>query len=338
MIFLTDHGEYAAAHGMLLEKWHTAYAEALHVPMVVSHRALKAYPAYAQAQGYTGSLAGKTPPANHPVHGDVLRQCDALTSHVDILPTVLGLAGLTDKEIAKLGQTLSQSRPVPPLPGVNLAPLIRGEWKPDEVRERDGSPRKGVLFITDDEITAPLAFERSENDLRSHEEFQVYKMTVDAVRHGTPKKAAVKMTPGSVKQPQPCALRADGGLQAGALFRSFGARRRRNGRCTTSPTIPTRRRRCCASARRRRRRATTCRAGPTRRRCREGGRIGRAAGGAGGAVFELEFQAGNSQHAGVIRREFVAPACERRTQVKSASPEQASTGYPAFAGYDSFCF
>lgn len=200
VIFLTDHGEYGAAHGMMLEKWHTAYAEALHVPMVINYRPLAAYPAYAKGQGYVPP-DGWTPPSYYPAETDALRQCDALTSHVDILPTVLGLAGLSQKDIAKLGQQLSQSRPVPPLPGVDLAPLIRGEWAPHEVREADGSRRKGVLFITDDEITAPMSFARSENDVRSWEEYEVYLKTVDLVRHGTPKQGAVDIQPGSVAQP-----------------------------------------------------------------------------------------------------------------------------------------
>lgn len=201
VMFLTDHGEYGAAHGMMLEKWHTAYAEALHVPVVVNYRALKNYPAYAQSQGYKGPLAGKTPPGVPP-HSDVLRQCDALTSHVDIVPTVLGLTGLSAVEIAKLGQQLAESRSVPPLPGVDLSPLIRGEWDPDTVYERDGDKRKGVLFITDDEITAPLSFERSENDVRSWMEYDVYLKTVELVRNRTPENPKVKsIGPGSVKQP-----------------------------------------------------------------------------------------------------------------------------------------
>ena len=32
---LDAHGEYGAAHGMMIEKWYTAYQEALHVPVVV---------------------------------------------------------------------------------------------------------------------------------------------------------------------------------------------------------------------------------------------------------------------------------------------------------------
>jgi len=192
VIFLTDHGEYAAAHGMMLEKWHTAYAEALHVPVVVNYRPLVRNAAAA---------AGKSPSHSTPAHGDVLRQCDALTSHVDIVPTVMGLAGLSRDDIFRLSQKLAEKRPVPPLPGVDLSPLIRGEWAPDTVIEHGGDPRKAVLFITDDEITAPLSFERTESDIRSYAEFEVYRRVVDQVITGKDGKPGVKMSPGAVKQP-----------------------------------------------------------------------------------------------------------------------------------------
>jgi arylsulfatase A-like enzyme len=188
VIFLADHGEYGTAHGMMLEKWHTAYQEALHVPVVVSYRPL--------VENYAKSK-GKSVPA----HGDVLRQCDALTSHVDILPTVLGLAGIGPEKRAKIADTLSETRPVPTLPGVDLAPLIRGEWAPNEVIESDGRHRQGVLFITDDEITAPLPPSDTVQGKRSYQEFEVYRMTVDAVRDGTGGKPAVELAPGAVKQP-----------------------------------------------------------------------------------------------------------------------------------------
>ena len=182
VVFLADHGEYAAAHGMMLEKWHTAYQEALHVPLVVRYR-----PDAEQI--------------GEPRDVGPLRQCDALTSHVDILPTILGLAGVGPHKRHAIGQTLAQTRPVPPLPGVDLSPLIRGEWAPHEVFEDDKQLRKGVLFITDDEITAPLAFERNQHDINSLKEFQVYKAAVETVRHGTPHKPAVELWPGSVRQP-----------------------------------------------------------------------------------------------------------------------------------------
>jgi arylsulfatase A-like enzyme len=209
VIFLADHGEYAAAHGMMIEKWHTAYQESLHVPVVVQYPPVvaNAMNAYLSGENYgapadPNTLKAKVAAHEHAQgHHDVLRQCDALTSHVDIVPTVMGLAGLTPKDIAKLGKSMSQSRPVPPLPGADLAPLIRGEWDPRVVIEQDGTMRKGVLFITDDEITDTLSFQREEADVRSLEEFQVYKATVEAIRHGTKNKPAVKMRPGPVRQP-----------------------------------------------------------------------------------------------------------------------------------------
>jgi arylsulfatase A-like enzyme len=190
VIFLADHGEYAAAHGMMIEKWHTAYAEALHVPMVVSYRPLLKN--YAESQG-------KTPP--DPVH-DVLRQCDALSSHVDIVPTVLGLAGVGPAERQTIAEYLMMSRPVPNLPGVDLAPLIRGEWGPHEIFESDGTKRQGILFITDDEITAPSPYENDAFSQRSYEEYAVYRASVDRVIKGKPGHDPLPdLTTGSVKQP-----------------------------------------------------------------------------------------------------------------------------------------
>lgn len=171
VIFLADHGEYGAAHGMMMEKWHTAYQEALHVPVVV------------RLPGAEGR-----------------RQIDALTSHIDMLPTILGLAHVGPEERDRIARRMAAHRPVPPLPGIDLAPLIRGEA--DEARETDGSPREGVLFITDDEITAPLPPSRSPEEKKSLKEFAVYDAAVAAVRAGTHGKGPVPdLAPGSVRQP-----------------------------------------------------------------------------------------------------------------------------------------
>lgn len=176
VVFLADHGEYAGAHGMMIEKWHTAYQEALHVPVVVR------FPK-------TGARVEADP-----------TQIDALTSHADILPTILGLAGVTSDERETIRQRLAARRPAPPLPGCDLTPLIKGET--DVVIEPDGRPRQGVLFITDDEITAPLAFSESPQDKKSMQEFEVFKAIVDTVIHGTPGNAAVPaLVPGEVRQP-----------------------------------------------------------------------------------------------------------------------------------------
>lgn len=176
VVFFGDHGEYASAHGMMMEKWHSAYQEAIHVPFVVR------FP--------------ETPDAPT----GVTRQVDALTSHIDILPTVLGLAGVTEEERESIRRDLETERPVPPLPGVNLAPFLRGET--DIIVDPDGQPRKGVLFITDDEITAPLADSHDEYAKKSDAEYAIFSRAVEMVRTGTPHKGPVpQLTPGSVRQP-----------------------------------------------------------------------------------------------------------------------------------------
>ncbi|HEY2069713.1 MAG TPA: sulfatase-like hydrolase/transferase [Rhizomicrobium sp.] len=171
VVFLTDHGEYAAAHGMMMEKWHTAYQEALHVPVVVN------------IPGLTG-----------------MRQIDELTSHVDILPTILGLAGIDNAKRRHLSARLAENRPVPPLPGADLAPVIEGIS--GEIHEPDGSKREGVLFITDDEITAPLPFMRDEHNVHSEKQYEVYKAMVTSVQTGSDGKGPVPgLASGSVCQP-----------------------------------------------------------------------------------------------------------------------------------------
>ncbi len=109
VIFLADHGEYGAAHGMMLEKWYTAYQEAVHVPVVVQ------FPA---SGGETG------PPPGNGIAPEP-RQLDALTSHVDILPTVLGFADVHAEQRCEISAKLAESRPVPPLPGADLSAIIR---------------------------------------------------------------------------------------------------------------------------------------------------------------------------------------------------------------------
>jgi arylsulfatase A-like enzyme len=62
VIFTADHGELLSSHGGLTGKGTTAYKEQNHVPMIVVHPA------------YPGG-----------------RSCKELTSHLDILPTVVGM-------------------------------------------------------------------------------------------------------------------------------------------------------------------------------------------------------------------------------------------------------
>lgn len=78
VVMTSDHGELAGAHGMH-GKGATAYKEQLHVPFMVRH------PAHAGSAG---------------------KKCRALTSHLDITPTILGLAGVTDPERGAMGRNL----------------------------------------------------------------------------------------------------------------------------------------------------------------------------------------------------------------------------------------
>lgn len=177
VVFLADHGEYGAAHSYMLEKWHTAYQEALHVPVVVQSRRYH--------------------------EGDEPRQIDALTSHVDILPTLLGLAEIPPQEVERIAAELRRTRPVPPFAGANLAPLIRG-WA-DHVKEADGSPREGVLFATDDEITEPLQAGADPHEFHSYREYKLFLQMVETVRTGDtriPHSGPVpRLAPGPVRQP-----------------------------------------------------------------------------------------------------------------------------------------
>ena len=184
VVFLADHGEYGAAHGMMIEKWYAAYQEALHVPVLVR------FPGAASAPGEI---------APEPA------QFDGLTSHIDILPTILGLAGIDASQREAIADQLAQTRPVPPLPGVDLAPFIAdalaGAPVDRPILEPDGQPREGVLFITDDEITQPLPPSRTATEQRSYQEFAVYQAVVESVREGTDGKGPVRLSPGAVKQP-----------------------------------------------------------------------------------------------------------------------------------------
>lgn len=177
VVFMADHGEYGAAHHYMIEKWHTAYQETLHVPVVIQSARINPEPG--------------------------MRQIDALTSHIDIVPTLLGLAGLGEDEIARIGEELRRSRPVPAFPGADLSAVIRGEAA--QPREADGREREGVLFVTDDEITERLRGDRDPHQARAEQEFEIFLGMVEAVREGSsglPHKGPVpRLAPGPVRQP-----------------------------------------------------------------------------------------------------------------------------------------
>jgi arylsulfatase A-like enzyme len=186
VIFLSDHGEYGAAHGMMIEKWHTAYEEVLHVPLVVR------FP--------DPDHGGRR---NVPVHAPA--QLEALTSHIDIVPTILGLAGVDaeQREQIRLELESLRSQPVPELIGADLSGAIESALDgagPGRVVEPDGREREGVLFITDDEITEPLLPPDEPQNEQGCEEYALYEKVVAAVRAGKGK-GPVDLAPGAVAQP-----------------------------------------------------------------------------------------------------------------------------------------
>jgi arylsulfatase A-like enzyme len=115
VVLSSDHGDMQGAHGGMHEKWHVAYEEALHVPFIVSGPSL-------------------------PAGG---RELEMPTNHADLIPTLLGLAGIDAGEaLAALQSDHADARP---LVGRDLSGAIRGA-EPVETPEP-------VLFMTDDEIS-----------------------------------------------------------------------------------------------------------------------------------------------------------------------------------------
>lgn len=84
IIFTSDHGEQLLAHG-LEQKWHNMYEESLHIPLIIHN------------------------PCLFPEH-IISKQ---LTSHVDLLPTILKLANIKEEKVMKkLKQTHTEVHPL----------------------------------------------------------------------------------------------------------------------------------------------------------------------------------------------------------------------------------
>jgi arylsulfatase len=109
IIYTSDHGEMAGAHG-LRQKGGVAFKEALNVPFIVVH-----------PDGPRGSKAG------------------AISSHLDLAPTLLALAGLPAGEI---------NQRFPQLRGEDLSEIIFEPAAPGP-RGSMSEPGKGALFTFD---------------------------------------------------------------------------------------------------------------------------------------------------------------------------------------------
>ncbi len=119
----------------------------------------------------------------------------------DILPTVLGLAGIDDAMRRNIAGRLAENRPVRRRCRAWI--WRRSSWA---ARRRcvnmTAATGKGVLFITDDEITAPLPFERDTHNVHSQKQFEVYNAMVRSVQTGADGKGPVPdLAPSSVRQP-----------------------------------------------------------------------------------------------------------------------------------------
>lgn len=117
VVFTADHGELLGAHGNLHQKWYCAYEEAIHIPLIIHNPLL-----------FPQSLS-----------------TEMLTSHVDILPTLLGCVQVDVPALAEqLQLTHSETRP---FVGNNFSSLIvsGGEIQPD-----DFGP---LYFMSEDDVT-----------------------------------------------------------------------------------------------------------------------------------------------------------------------------------------
>jgi arylsulfatase A-like enzyme len=116
VVFTSDHGDVLGAHGGLIQKWCNAYDEATRVPLLFAGPGIAA-----------GGPGVSTP-----------------TSHIDLIPTLLGLAGI-DVEQAAAGVAARHDE-VHPLPGRDLSAVVRGVADPSSFE----SP---IYFMTEDDVT-----------------------------------------------------------------------------------------------------------------------------------------------------------------------------------------
>jgi choline-sulfatase len=119
VLFTSDHGDFLGSHGDIHQKWYTAYDEAIRVPLIISNPHLF-----------------RTP-----------RAIETLTSHADVIPTILGLARLPQEPVrAALAVTYREAQP---LVGRDLSGLVLGRVPPDAVNDP-------VFFMTDDDMSRGL--------------------------------------------------------------------------------------------------------------------------------------------------------------------------------------
>ena len=119
VVFTSDHGDLLGAHGGLQQKWCNAFDEATRVPMMIS------------GPGITSMPGGLSLP----------------TSHVDLIPTLMGLAGIdVERAAAGVAEHHTEARP---LPGRDLSGLLTGKVAATDMT----TP---IYFMTEDDVTRGL--------------------------------------------------------------------------------------------------------------------------------------------------------------------------------------
>ena len=118
--FTSDHGDMLGAHGGMQQKWYNAYDESVRVPLLV------------KGPGVAATPGGITTP----------------TSHVDLIPTLMGLAGI-DVERAAAGVAEHHDE-AQALPGRDLSGIVTGKAEAASV----ASP---LYFMTEDDVSRGIS-------------------------------------------------------------------------------------------------------------------------------------------------------------------------------------
>lgn len=116
VVYTSDHGDLLGAHGGMHQKWHSAYEEAIRVPLIISN----------------------------PGHVKDPRSVETLTSHIDLIPTLLALAGADQKEVQEVAAR--DHCEVRPLVGRDLSALVRGDGATPP-------PSQPIYYMSDDEVS-----------------------------------------------------------------------------------------------------------------------------------------------------------------------------------------
>lgn len=117
IVYTSDHGEMLGAHGGAHQKWYNAYEETIHVPFIFSG----------------------------PLVANPQRSVDQLTSHADIVPTLLGFAGVD--VVAAQKKLCADHTEVRRLVGRDLSSVIRGNGE---------IANEPIYFMTSDDISRGL--------------------------------------------------------------------------------------------------------------------------------------------------------------------------------------